>query len=156
MHLVTVDVHLLQLAGHLLHLLLLAGENDDALQVAGLEEMLDNLQLLRLVADVGTLADLLSWLGYSNLYLNGIVEELYGKFADFRRHSGREHDALTIPRQLAHKFHNIVDETHVEHTVGLVKYKEGTAGEIEVSYLQMAEQTAWGGDEHIGTKTHAA
>ena len=38
-HLVAVDVHLLQLTGHLLDLLLLAGEDDDTLQVTSLEEV---------------------------------------------------------------------------------------------------------------------
>ena len=126
-HLVAVDVHRLELTCNFLYAFLLAREDDDTLQVALLEDILDDLEFLWLVAHVGHLVYLLGRLGYCYLYLYGIVEQLYGQFANLLRHGGREHDALTTLRQLLHNLHDIVDETHVEHTVGLVEYKERTA-----------------------------
>lgn len=41
-HLCTVDFHTLQLAGNILHAILLTAEDDNALQVASLKKMLDN------------------------------------------------------------------------------------------------------------------
>ena len=62
MHLVAVNVHRLQFAGNLLYTLLLTREDDDALQVAFLKDVLYNLNLLWLVAHVSHLANLLGGL----------------------------------------------------------------------------------------------
>ena len=77
-HLVAVNVHLFQLTVDLLDLLLFAGEDDDTLQVASLEKMLDDLEFLRLVTDIRTLADFLGGLGNGYLDLYGIVEQRDG------------------------------------------------------------------------------
>ena len=55
-----------------------------------------------------------------------------------------------------HNLHDIIDKAHVEHTIGLIEHEETAAREVEVAHLEMAEQTPWGGNEHIGTQTHAA
>ena len=143
MHLVAVDV------------LFLAGEDDDTLQVAFFEDVVDDLQFLGIIADVGTLADLLCRFGDSNLHLHRVVEQGDSQFTDLRRHRGREHNTLTRLRQLLHNLHDVVDESHIEHPVCLVEHEETATGEIEVSYFQMTEQPSGCGDEHIGTKTHA-
>ena len=155
MHLVAVDVHLLQRTGNLFHLLLLAREDDDALQVALLEDVVDNLQFLRVVADIGTLADFLCRLGDGNLHLYRLVKHGDCQLSDLRRHRGREHDALARTGQLLDYLHDIVDEAHVEHAVGLVEDEETAAREVEVADFQMTEQTAGRGNEHIGAKPHA-
>ena len=49
----TVDVHALQFTGDVFYLVLLAGEDDDAFQFAGLEQRTDDAELLWLVADIG-------------------------------------------------------------------------------------------------------
>ena len=61
-HLVAVNVHRLQFAGNLLYTLLLTREDDDALQVAFLKDVLYNLNLLWLVAHVSHLVNLLGGL----------------------------------------------------------------------------------------------
>ena len=92
--------------------------------------MVDDLQFLRIVADVGTLADLLCGAGDGNLDLHRIMEQGDGQFADLRRHRGREHHTLAILRKFIDDLHDIVDEAHVEHAVSLVEHEEGTAGEV--------------------------
>ena len=52
--------------------------------------------------------------------------------------------------------HDIVDETHIQHTVSLIEHEEGTAGEIKVAHLQMTQQSARCSNEHISTKAHTA
>ena len=153
-HLVAVDVHGLELAGYLFDALLLAREDDDTLQVSTLEYVLDDLQFLRLVANVGHLVNFLSRAGYGYLYIYRIVQQLDGQFANLLRHGGREHDALAVLGQLLDYLHDVVDETHVEHAVGLVEHKEAAAREVEVAHLEVAEQSAWRGNQHIGTHTH--
>ena len=86
MHLSAVDVHLLQTPRDVLYLFLLAGEDNDALQVAGLEDVIDDFQFLRLIADISRLTDLFGGLRYSNLHFYGIMQHGYGQFADLRRH----------------------------------------------------------------------
>ena len=74
MHLGTVNLHSLQLTRDFLHTVFLAAEDDDALQVTILEQMLDDAQLLRVVTDVGRLLYLLCRLRYGQLDFNGVVE----------------------------------------------------------------------------------
>ena len=156
MHLIAIDMHRLQRTGNLLDALFLTREDNDALKVALLEDVVDNLEFLRVVAHIGALTNLLGWFRHGNLYLYGIVEQIDGQLADFRRHRSREHDTLTMGRQLLDDTHDILDKAHIEHTVGLIEYEERTAREVEIAHLQMAEQSAWGSDEYIGTKAHAA
>ena len=61
-HLVAVNVHRLQLAGNLLYTLFLTREDNHALQVAFLKDVLNNLQLLWLIAHVSHLVNLLGGL----------------------------------------------------------------------------------------------
>ena len=71
----TVDIHVLQLARYVFHLVFLAGEDNYALQLASLEQVADNAQLLWLIADVGRLLDFLSGFGNGYLYLCGMIEQ---------------------------------------------------------------------------------
>ena len=67
-------MHLFQASGNLLYLLFLSREDDDTLQVTFLEDVIDDLQLLRIVADIGTLADRSRATASSRIF-DGIVAE---------------------------------------------------------------------------------
>ena len=88
MHLVAVNLHLLQAAGYLLHAVLLAGEDNDTLQVALLEDVIDNVQLLRIVANVGALLYLLCRTTNGNLDFHRIVKQVHSQLAYLSRHRG--------------------------------------------------------------------
>ena len=70
---------------------------------------------------------------------------------DFLRHSGREHDGLMFLWQQFGNTEDIVRESHVQHTVSLIKHKERQTTQVEVSHANVAEQTARGGNDDIGT-----
>ena len=132
-------MHLLQTAGNFLHLFFLAGKDDDTLQVTSFEDMVDDLQFLWVVANVGALMDLFCGFGDGYLHLHRVVEQSDSQLTDLRWHCGREHDTLARLWQLLDNLHDVVYEAHVEHTVGLIKDKEGTTGEVEVTDFQMTE-----------------
>ena len=100
MHFPTVDFHLLQGLVYLLHLHLAAREDYHSFQVASLENVLYDLQLLRLIANICTLLYLLGWLAHSKLYLNRILQQALCKLLYVFWHSGREHYCLAIVRKL--------------------------------------------------------
>ena len=50
--------------------------------------------------------------------------------------------------------HDVVTEAHVEHAVGFVEDEEGDTREVDVAEREVADETAWGGDEHVGTLLH--
>ena len=154
MHLVAIDIHLSQAARDVLDLVFLSREDDDTLQVTLLENMMNDLQLLRVVADIGTLVYLLSRFGYSNLDFYRIVEQSDSQFTNLGGHRRREHDALTRVGQFLDNLHDIVDKAHVKHTVSLIEYKERTARQIKVAHLLVTKQTTWGGNQDIRPQTH--
>ena len=113
--------------------------------------MLDDAQFLRLIADecrllylVGRTAD-----GYLNHH--GVVEHGLRQLLNLVGHGGGKHDGLTVLRQLGGYLKNVVGESHVEHAVCLVKYEEADTAQIDITYLDVAEQTAWGGNDHVGS-----
>ena len=81
-----------------------------------------------------------------------IVQKLLGDAADFRRHGGGEEQGLAGERNELADALDVGDEAHVEHAVGLVDDEEFDAVEQQTSALEMVEQAARRGDQHI----HAA
>ena len=87
--------------------------------------------------------------GRGNLHAHRIVQELLGDAPDLRRHGGGEE------QRLAGEWHQLADaldvgnEAHVEHAVGLVDHQELDTGEQQSSALEVIEQTARSGDQHV-------
>ena len=94
-----------------------------------------------------------------------IVQKGFGQALDFRRHGGREKQGLTGKRhQLADAF-DIGNEAHIQHAVGFVDHQNFNAGQEQFAALEMVEQAARRGNQHIDaagdleiliTKRHAA
>ena len=73
-HLAATDMLFGQFAVDVLYLVFLAGEEDDTLQLVGLEQMLDDAHLLGLMADIGRLLNLLRGFAHRNLHLYGVLK----------------------------------------------------------------------------------
>lgn len=153
MHFSALDVEALQGAVDVFHLVFLAGKDDGAGEVAGFEDMLDDAQLLRLIAYVGCLLDFLGRFAHGYLHFNGIFEHRGGKFLNLGGHRGREHDYLASLRQLFENGENIVAETHIEHAVGLVEHEERHAAEVHFAQTEMADKPSGGSYHHIGAQS---
>ena len=69
---------------------------------------------------------------------------------DLRRHGGREEHGLAREGQQLADALDVGDEAHVEHAVGLVDHQHVDAGEQQLAALEMVEQAARRGDDHIG------
>ena len=87
--------------------------------------------------------------GAGHLDLHGIVQEGIGKALDLRRHGRGEEERLAGERHQLHDALDIRDEAHVEHAVGLVDDEQLDAGEQELAALEMVEQAAGRGDQHV-------
>ena len=130
-----------------LHLVDLAGKDDDAAEVALLEHLLNDLQFLRLMADVGRLLDFLGRLADGNLHFDGILEQCLGQLLYLVGHRSREHDRLAGLGQVAGYLQDVVGEAHVEHTVGLVEYKEADAAHVDVAHGEVRDEASRCGDD---------
>ena len=51
--------------------------------------------------------------------------------------------------------HDILAESHVEHAVGLVEHEEAHMAKVDVAHVDVADQTAGGGNNNIGTQFQA-
>ena len=79
----------------------------------------------------------------------GIVQKSLREAGDFRGHGGRKEQRLT---RKGRQFENALDvgnEAHVEHAVGFIDHHHLHAGEQKLAALEMVEQPAWRGDQHI-------
>ena len=137
----------------MLHFHLTSAEDDDTFQVTSLEDVLDDVQLLCLVANVCFLLDFLCRFADCQLDFHRILEQCLCQFLNLVRHRGREHDGLASLREFLGDSHDVLRETHVEHTVSLVEYEETYLAEIHVAHIDVGDETAWCGDDHVGSHT---
>ncbi len=79
-----------------------------------------------------------------------VVQEDVGEPLDLGRHGGGEEQGLAREGDHLHDALDVGDEPHVEHAVGLVDHEELDAGEQELAALEMVEQAAGRGDQHVG------
>ena len=136
-HLTAVDLQLLQSLVDLLHFHLTSREDNNPLEVAGLEDVLNDLELLCLVADISTLLDLVSRFAHGKLHLNRVLQQVLRKFLNVLRHCGREHDRLTVLGETGGYLHDVLGEAHVEHAVSLIQHKEANFRQIDVPHRYM-------------------
>ena len=94
--------------------------------------------------------------GIGSLLLDGdlgrSVEVLLGNPADFARHGGREEHNLTLFRQLGENPFDVVDESHAQHLVGLVKHQGPQGGEVEGALAHVVHHPSRGANHDL----HAA
>ena len=154
-HSSALDALLLQGSRQLLHLHLAAAEHDDALQVASLEDVLDDGHLLSLVAYVSLLLDFLGRLAHGELDFHWVLEQGLRQLLYLLRHGGREHDGLASLRQLGGDGLDVLGETHVEHAVGLVEDEEAHLAQVYVAQRDVRDESAWGGYHHVGSHAQA-
>ena len=148
--------NLLEGSCELLHLEFAAAEDDDTLQVACLEDVLDDGHLLGFVAYVCFLFDFLGWLADGKFDFYRILEQGLSQFFYLLRHGCREHDGLAGLWQFCRDGLDVVRETHVEHAVGLVEDEEAYLAEVYIAQRDMGDETARGGDDYIGAHAEAA
>ncbi len=87
--------------------------------------------------------------GTRNFDTGGIVEELVGEALDLRRHGGGVEQGLAGERQeLADALH-VRNEAHVQHPVGFVDHQDIDLGQHQPPALEMVEQAARRGNQHI-------
>ena len=66
---------------------------------------------------------------------------------------GREQQGLALARQLAEDALDRGQEAHVEHAVGFVEHEHLDAGQIDIALVEVVDQAAGAGDEHVDAAT---
>ena len=99
--------------------------------------------------------NLVSRFGDSQLNFDGILEDFIRHLLDFGGHSGGKHQDLRRLWDMRINLHNIVIETHIEHSVGLVEDKERDFGEIDITHAEVSEETPGSCDNDICTHLEA-
>ena len=128
------------------------GEDERALGAVGCEEGLEYLGFLGFGADVGVLAHAFDGLAECYLDSHGVVEHLVGQEADFMRHGGREEQCLSVLGEEAQDLSDVVDESHVEHSVGFVEHEEREGREVEIAYREVGEESSGCGYDDVGSE----
>ena len=154
-HGTALDASLLEGSRQLLHLHLAAAEHDDAVQVAGLEDVLDDGHLLGFVAYVSLLLDFLCGLAHGELDGDGVLEQRLGQLLYLVGHGGGEHDGLASLGQLRCDGLDVFRESHVEHAVGLVEDEEAHPAQVYVAQRDMGDEASGCGYHHVGSHAQA-
>ena len=130
---------------------------DNGFRIFGLSKHLAyDAQLLALVADVCRLRNRLVGFRNGNRNLSRVVQNRTCQLADLRRERCREHNRLALFGQIRNDLHNVVAETHIEHTVGLVKDQTLDVRQIDTAICQMGDQATRSCNHHIGAHQHTA
>ena len=151
MHRTCIDLKGTQGTSQVFDPLFLSGEDDHFLEVLALQGQLHEPGFLSLIETRTHLMDRLRRTRDSYLHLHRIMHDRFRHLTNLRRHGSGEHNRLTVGRQFANDGHDVVIESHVEHSVCLVEDEILDAGEIDVVYIHLAEESSRGGDDHVGT-----
>ena len=111
--------------------------------------------LLRFFYPVDGLADNLHNTGCrSYFHTRRIVQQTLGKTVDTIGHGGREEKGLLLGRELGQEAFDVMDKSHVEHTVGLIKNKVANIVEADKALRHQVEQTSGSSRQDVrpGTK----
>ncbi len=87
-----------------------------------------------------------------HFHFQRVVQQFFRQPFDLIGEGGGEEQVLAASRQFCQHAANIVDEAHVEHTVGFVEHQDFNAVELHGVLMFQIEQTARGGYQHV----HAA
>lgn len=120
------------------------------------EHLADDAQLLVLVADIGRLVDRLVGFRNGDVHLGGIAQDRPGHLTYLRGQRRREHDRLPILGHIGDDLHDVLAETHVEHTVGLVEDQALDVRKVDAAVLDVRDHAPGGGDHHVRTHQHTA
>ena len=121
-----------------------------------LEDVFYDKQLLRLVAQICALTDVVCRLAHCKLHFNGVVQDAVCQVQYVARHCGAEHDGLPVFGQSFCNLQDIVAEAHVEHAVGFVQDEERDTAEVNVPQAQMTDESARCGNDNVGAALHGA
>ena len=104
------------------------------------------------MANVSLLHDIVGRPADSEFHLHRVFEQCFCELLDFGRHGGGEHDGLAVAWQITGYLEDVVAETHIEHTVGLVEYEERHMAEVGMPHGDMADESSWSGDNHVSSQ----
>ncbi len=142
-----------QLLRERLRLVLGADEHDHALEVLGLEDAREGVDLLRVRHHQVPLRRVRRGGGLVlDRDLLGVLQVLARDAADLRGHRRREQRDLLRLRGVREDRLHVLREAHLEHLVGLVEHEELQLRQVEGALVEVVHDPAGGADDHV----HAA
>ena len=80
-----------------------------------------------------------------------IHQNILTQLHHLRGHRGREKEGLSLRRQFRNHLFHIVNETHIQHAIRLIQYKELNIAQVNVPLLHQIEESARRCCHHIHT-----
>src|SRR5690606_20747499 len=103
---------------------------------------------------VGNLADgVRRCIARSDFDFNRVVEAGPGQLAYIAAEGGREQQGLPLYGQKANNAFEIRQEPHIQHAIGFVEHQDANLTQIDITLLDVIQQTAWRGNKHFATTT---
>ena len=140
----------IQLFGKAVGAVLGLGEHHGAAHVERVEEMDEQLRLLRLEDEVERLVDAIDRRrDRRDRHGHGVAQQRVGEMADLLRHGRAEEHRLARLGQKPRDAADRLDEAHVEHAVGLVEDEELDLAEVDQALVEQVDQSARRGDDDV-------
>ena len=137
------DVGLVELLGQRVGAVLGAHEDQHLVPVVVVDQLDQQVALLRLVDVVDALGDQVGG-GIARRHLDQlrVAQQAVGEAADLVGEGGGEEQGLLLLRHQREHFFDVVDEAHVEHAVGFVQHEDLDARQVDGALADVVEQTA--------------
>jgi len=87
----------------------------------------------------------------TNVDLNVVIQEIRGQLADLLGPGSGPHASLTVRANLANDLANLGLETHVKHTISLVKNEVSNTTKVGTTSLEHVDETTRGGNANLNT-----
>ena len=147
------DPGVLELGGQPVGAVLGPGEDERLVDLAGLDQVAEQLALAFAIDRIDDLRDEVSRLvARGDLDHRGPIQEAVRETLDLVRERRREQEVLAARREQREDLADVADEAHVEHPVGLVEDEDLDPREVDRPLADVVEQATGGGDDDFGTR----
>ncbi len=139
-----------QLLSKVVSTVLGTGEDQHLLPVITANQERQQFTLTLLINHVNVLSDLLgSGVAARHRHFFWIVQQLLGQAFDLVREGSGEQQVLTLGRQFGQHATDIVNEAHIQHTVGFIQHQDLNFREVQCVLMFQVQQTARCCHQHV-------
>ena len=147
----------LQLLRQAIGAMLGAGEDQYLPPLAFLDQMHQQMTLLFFLHAIRALFDQFDRsVARCDLYGQRVVQQPFRQSADIVRIGGGEQQVLPLLRQQLDDLADVVDEAHVQHSIGLIEHQHLHLGEVSHALLCEIEQTTGSRHQNVAAAAQCA
>ena len=155
MNRITADVAMSKILGHTICTVLCSREHDCSFNIELVKQSLKELSFITFLYEQHTLLDTVGrFHGWPDVNALVVGEDALGEFYNGIWHRRRKKKRLSFSRKFSDNFSNIVDKSHIQHSVGFVQDENFDLVQPNMALIHQVQEATRCGNQRIYATTH--